>query len=115
MCIMANGDATVQLPGYFEILNQEFRYQLTCIGQFAQAIVAEEIQHNSFKIKTDKPNVKVSWQVTGIRHDPWAEKNRLVPELEKSGNEKGLYLNPELYGKSENLQMHKPKHQQKKF
>ncbi|MBL7828308.1 MAG: collagen-like protein [Saprospiraceae bacterium] len=102
------GSATIELPDYFETLNRDFRYQLTCIGQFAQAIVAEEIKGNRFSIKTDKPNVKVSWQVTGIRHDPWAERNRIVPELEKTGHEKGKYLQPDLYGLPEDLQMHPP-------
>ena len=36
----ANGEATVALPAYFAALNRAFRYQLTVIGQFAQAIVA---------------------------------------------------------------------------
>src|SRR5262249_19043693 len=36
-----NGDAVVALPDYFEALNKDFRYQLTVIGQFAQAVVAE--------------------------------------------------------------------------
>ncbi|MBL7828309.1 MAG: hypothetical protein JNJ57_16885 [Saprospiraceae bacterium] len=79
------GSAVVELPAYFETLNRDFRYQLTCIGQFAQVIVAEKIKNNQFTIKTDKPSVEVSWQVTGIRHDPWAERNRIEPELEKVG------------------------------
>jgi len=41
-----HGFAIVTLPSYFEALNRDFRYQLTVIGQFAQAIVAEEISHN---------------------------------------------------------------------
>jgi hypothetical protein len=41
-------------------LNRDFRYQLTVIGTFAQAIVVTEIANGSFSIKTDKPNVKVS-------------------------------------------------------
>jgi len=88
----ANGDATVTLPDYFEALNKDFRYQLTVIGVFAQAIVAEEIGGNQFKIKTDKPNVKVSWQVTGIRHDKFADAHRVVPEVEKEPQYKGYYL-----------------------
>jgi hypothetical protein len=44
----ANGDTTVGLPDYFEALNQDFRYQLTVIGQFAQSMVAEEIRNNRF-------------------------------------------------------------------
>ena len=66
------GLATVMLPDYFEALNKEFRYQLTCIGQFAQVMVLKKIQNNQFVIQTDKPNVEVSWQVTGVRKDPAA-------------------------------------------
>src|SRR5262249_23985656 len=39
-------EAVVTLPDYFEALNRDFRYQLTVIGQFAQAIVAREIENN---------------------------------------------------------------------
>jgi hypothetical protein len=94
----ANGNATVQLPDYFLSLNKEFRYQLTAIGTFAQAIVAEEVNAtNQFKIKTDKPNVKISWQVTGIRKDPFANTHRIKDVVEKTGTEKGKYIHPELY------------------
>lgn len=94
----ANGDATIQLPDYFSVLNIDFKYQLTCIGTFAQAIVAEEISNNQFAIKTDKPNVKVSWQVTGVRNDPAMQVNKPVLEREKKGYEVGKYLCPEGYG-----------------
>jgi hypothetical protein len=93
-----NGDAVVTLPKWFEALNRDFRYQLTVIGQFAQAMVASEISHHQFSIKTDKPNVKVSWQVTGIRQDAWANAHRIPVEELKSGKERGSYLHPELYG-----------------
>ena len=68
------------------------------IGQFAQAIVAREIEGNQFIIQTDKPNVTVSWQVTGIRHDPYANMYRIPIEEEKPDAERGLYLHPEAYG-----------------
>ena len=68
----ADGFARVSLPSYFGALNTELKYQLTCIGTFAQAIIAEEVRDNQFVIQTDKPNVKVSWQVTGVRNDPAA-------------------------------------------
>ncbi len=96
----AAGFATVTLPDWFEALNRDFRYQLTVIGQFAQAIVAEEIKDNQFRIQTDKPGVKISWQVTGIRHDPFAEAYRIPVEEEKSGDERGRYLYPDVYGKT---------------
>ncbi len=91
----ANGDATVAMPDWFEALNRDFRYQLTVIGQFAQAIVADEMKERRFTIKTDKPNVKVSWQVTGIRHDAFADAHRLVVEVDKIGAERGHFLYPE--------------------
>jgi hypothetical protein len=93
-----HGLATVALPGYFEALNADFRYQLTVIGQFAQAIVQREITNNQFTIKTNKPGVKVSWQVTGIRHDAYADANRIPVEEEKPAAEQGFYLHPEVFG-----------------
>jgi hypothetical protein len=97
----ANGDAVVPLPEWFETLNRDFRYQLTVIGQFAQAMVTTEVANHEFGIKTDKPGVKVSWQVTGIRQDPWANAHRIPVEEEKDARERGYYLRPELYGAPE--------------
>jgi hypothetical protein len=97
----AQGDAVVPLPDWFETLNRDFRYQLTVIGQFAQAIVAGEIADGRFSIKTDKPNVKVSWQVTGIRQDAWANAHRIPVEQQKPKLERGFYLHPDLYGAPE--------------
>lgn len=93
----ASGYAVVRLPDWFEALNRDFRYQLTVIGQFAQAIIDTEIAQNRFTIRTDHPDVKVSWQVTGIRHDPWAEKHRIIVEQEKPTEEQGFYLAPDAY------------------
>jgi hypothetical protein len=97
----AQGDAVVPLPDWFETLNRDFRYQLTVIGQFAQAVVAGEIADGRFSIKTDKPNVKVSWQVTGIRQDAWANAHRIPVEQQKPELERGFYLHPDLYGAPE--------------
>jgi hypothetical protein len=97
----ANGEATVTLPDYFEALNRDFRYQLTVIGQFAQAIVASEISGNSFTIRTDRPGVKVSWQVTGVRQDAYANKHRIQVEEEKPERERGFYLHPEVFSQPE--------------
>lgn len=93
----ASGKATVALPDYFSAVNKDYRYQLTVIGSFAQAIISKEVNGNSFEIATNQPNVKVSWQVTGIRQDPYANANRIPNTVEKTGNEKGMYLHPELY------------------
>jgi hypothetical protein len=94
----ASGLATVALPAYFQALNKDFRYQLTVVGTFAQAIVKDEIANNRFTIQTDKPNVKVSWQVTGIRHDAYARAYPIPVEEEKPSSERGSYLSPELFG-----------------
>jgi hypothetical protein len=94
----AEGLAVVHMPEWFEALNRDFRYQLTVIGQFAQAIVATKIASHEFTIKTDKPNVEVSWQVTGVRHDAWADAHRIPVEVAKPAKERGSYLHPELFG-----------------
>ena len=94
----ANGEATVTLPDYFEALNRDFRYQVTPVGQFAQAIVWQEIKDNRFIIKTDKPGVKVSWMVTGIRNDPYSQQHAVTPEVDKPAGEQGTYLHPGAYG-----------------
>jgi hypothetical protein len=97
----ANGDATVTLPDWFEALNQDFRYQLTVIGTFAQAIVAQKVNGNRFAVKTNAPNVEVSWQVTGTRHDAYANKHRIPVEAQKPDGERGLFLHPDAFNKSE--------------
>jgi len=80
------GFAVVRLPRWFQALNRSFRYQLTPIGTFAQAIVWRKIAGNRFTIRTSKPRVELSWQVTGVRHDAWANAHRVrveVPKLER--------------------------------
>jgi hypothetical protein len=80
----ATGSAIVTMPKYFEALNQDFQYQLTVIGQFSKAIVATPIANGVFAIRTERPNVKVSWQVTGVRRDAWAIAHPVSVETEKS-------------------------------
>jgi len=97
------GRATVVLPNYFEALNRDFRYQLTVIGQFSQAIVARKVRNNRFVIKTSRPGVEVSWQVTGIRQDPYANLHRIPTEEDKPKEERGKYLHPDAYAGKEPL------------
>jgi hypothetical protein len=92
-----HGMAVVTLPVYFDALNRDFRYQLTAIGSFAQATVAKEVENNRFAIRTSKPGVKVSWQVTGIRQDAYANAHPIQVEAEKPAREQGHYLHPELF------------------
>jgi hypothetical protein len=91
------GTAWVQLPDYFQALNKEYRYQLTCIGGYAPVYVAQEVQGNRFQIAGGTAGLKISWQVTGIRKDPWALMNPVVVEQEKPASERGQYAYPELY------------------
>ena len=96
------GHAVVELPDWFEPLNKDFRYQLTILGeQFAQVRVSSKIKGNRFAIQTDKGFVEVSWQVTGIRKDAFAEAHRIPVEEAKPQGEQGKYLHPELYGQPE--------------
>ncbi len=95
----ASGKAMVDLPAYFEALNKDFRYQLTVIGAFAQAIISKEIANNKFEIATNQPNVKVSWQVQGVRNDPYMKNTfNLKMEEDKPASIKGKYYHPESYG-----------------
>ena len=106
------GRATVRLPEWFEVLNTDFRYQLTVIGQFAQAIIGHKIENNQFEIRTSAPNVEVSWQVTGVRQDAYAKANPLVVEQEKDARLRGFYIHPELYGAPAEKQIEWARHPQ---
>ena len=100
----ASGNAVINLPNWFEALNKDFRYQLTIVGEeFAQTRVSQKISDNQFRIKTDKPNIEVSWQVTGIRKDAYAEQHRIKVEELKPERERGKYLHPELYGQPKEM------------
>ena len=79
----SEGYASVVLPDWFTALNKDFRYQLTPIGQFAQLIIREELSDGVFKIQSDKANVKVSWQISGVRHDKWALEHPNLVEVDK--------------------------------
>jgi hypothetical protein len=94
----ANGEAWVEMPSWFQALNEDFDYQLTCLGGYAPVYVAQEIQNNRFQIAGGKPGLKVSWQVTGTRHDPYAQQHPIPTEQNKPAGEQGTYLHPELYG-----------------
>lgn len=95
----SKGEAWVQLPNWFEALNGDFRYQLTAIGSPGPNLyIAEEVNNNRFKIAGGIAGMKVSWMVTGIRHDPFAMKHRIQVEVEKTPEQKGHYLQPDAYG-----------------
>ncbi|PKL85606.1 MAG: hypothetical protein CVV22_06790 [Ignavibacteriae bacterium HGW-Ignavibacteriae-1] len=96
----ASGYAVVTLPDYVEKINIDFRFQLTVIGDFAQAIISKKIQNNQFEIRTDKANMEVSWLITAKRNDSYAKNNPFQAVSEKIGDDKGkLLYNPSKFSK----------------
>src|ERR671915_1618699 len=111
------GKAEIELPDWFGALNKDFRYQLTAIGAPGPNLyIAEEISdkttnhsgssnnnnnNSRFKIAGGTSGMKVSWQVTGIRKDPWANAHRIEVEEDKPTKERGYHLHPDLYGQPE--------------
>jgi trimeric autotransporter adhesin len=95
----AHGSGVVTMPEWFDALNRDFRYQLTAIGAPGPKLyVAEEMKGNTFRIAGGKKGQRVSWQVTGIRQDAWANAHRIPTEEAKPAAEQGTYLHPELFG-----------------
>jgi hypothetical protein len=98
----ANGEALVELPSYVQALNRDFRYQLTAVGTPGPNLyIAQKLENNRFKIAGGAPGMEVSWEVTGIRQDVWANENRTPVEEPKPADERGTYLYPEGYGQPE--------------
>jgi len=103
----ADGNAVVELPGYFETLNRDFRYQLTAIGASMPGLFIEsEISSNSFAISGGVPNGRVSWEVTGVRQDPTANAHRIIVEEDKPEQHRGKYLDPTAYGLDDEHAIH---------
>jgi hypothetical protein len=96
------GAAWITLPDYFQNINRDFRYQLTPIGaSMPDLFIAEEVQGNRFKIGGGKPGMKVSWQVSATRNDLYVQRVGIHSEVEKTGERRGKYLAPELFGMPE--------------
>ncbi|MCG3132726.1 MAG: hypothetical protein FLDDKLPJ_03592 [Phycisphaerae bacterium] len=93
-----NGEAWVALPNYFESINRDFRYQLTCLGQFAPVYVREEIRDGAFLISGGEPGMRVSWEVKGVRDDAFVRTYGAPVEQAKTETNRGRFLQPELYG-----------------
>ncbi len=94
------GTAWVAMPDWFGALNHDFRYQLTAIGAPGPDLhIANPIAGNRFQIGGGTPGMTVSWQVTGIRQDPYALAHPIEVETEKSDAEIGRYLHPLEWGK----------------
>lgn len=78
------GEAIVSLPDYFDALNEDARYQLQPIGESMPDLhVKTEERGNRFVIDGGTPGGRVSWQITGIRHDPYIVANPILVEVKK--------------------------------
>lgn len=111
--VMLGGDGTavVKLPAYFDALNRDFRYQLTAIGAAAPGLyIAEKINGNSFKIGGGTAGLEVSWQVTGIREDAYANAHPIQVEQNKPADERGTYIHPELFGQPDAKSLDRMEH-----
>lgn len=98
----SQGETWVELPDWLEALNADFRYQLTAIGAPGPNLyIAEKISDNRFKIAGGTTGMEVSWQITGIRKDPFAQQHRIPVEQFKTDEEIGKYLHPRVYGMPE--------------
>lgn len=87
----AEGRARVMLPSWFEALNGDICYQLTCVGGYAPVYVSKEVKDGWFEIAGGKPGLKVSWLISATRHDKWARENPMEVEQLKQvqGPKKG--------------------------
>jgi len=102
-----NGEAEIEMPDWFMALNRDFRYQLTPVGAPGPNLyVSQKIIDGKFRIAGGTSGLEVSWQVTGIRQDPWANANPIQVEEEKPQSERGKYLIPKLYGQPKEKGIH---------
>jgi len=95
----ASGSAVIEMADWFEALNRDFRYQLTALDASMPGLfVAETMREGRFVISGGLPGARVSWMVTGVRQDAWAETHRIPVEESKPASERGRYLHPEAWG-----------------
>jgi len=101
----SRGEATVQVPSRYPSLHTDHRYQLTAIGSPGPRLhVSRELDKSgTFAIGGGAAGQRVSWQLTGVRADPFARAHPLVTEQPKPSWRQGTYTHPELYGASADL------------
>ena len=112
----SEGEAVVELPGYFAKINKDPSYTLTAVGAAMPNLhIAVEIDAAAlkagekagpndpapkcyFRIAGGVAGAKVSWRVEAVRNDLWSRTKGAAVEVEKQGLEKGTYQHPDLYG-----------------
>ncbi|MBX3101966.1 MAG: hypothetical protein KF690_05615 [Bacteroidetes bacterium] len=111
----ASGEAVVTLKNYVTANNINFTYQLTAIGQQANAYIKEELQGDRFVIAGGNPGQKISWVVYAERNDPYLQQypHKRQVEIDKPASMRGKYFTPELYGQPASKSLFSNKHKQK--
>lgn len=90
-----SGSAAVVLPEWFELINADYRYQLTAVGKPGPGLyIASEIENNQFQIAGGAPGGEVSWEVRARRDD--LTMRRLDPqvEMDKPAHQRGSFIDP---------------------
>ncbi|MCB9191697.1 MAG: hypothetical protein H6603_01600 [Flavobacteriales bacterium] len=103
----ANGEALVEMPDYYDLINKNPSYQLTPIGGYMQLFIKEKLENDRFVIGGGTPGAEASWTVYAERNDPYLQQypfHRDV-EVEKREGQKGTYLMPQLYGEGMDKKM----------
>lgn len=109
-----SGEAIVDLPDWFEPLNDELRYQLTPIGRPAPDLhVSAKVTNGSFKIAGGAVGLQVSWQLTGVRQDAWAKSYPIAIEEDKAPGDQGYFLHPEVHGHTIHQGIHRAYYEDK--
>ncbi len=67
-------------------------------GFEGDVLFAEEVGGGRFSIAGGEPGMKVSWQVSGTRHDRYAQEHPIAVEALKPEYASGRYMYPDLYG-----------------
>ncbi|MEV6279194.1 hypothetical protein [Nocardia sp. NPDC051832] len=97
----ADGTAEVAVAEWFEALNEQVRYQLTPLGSRAPDLhVARELRDGRFAIAGGAPGLRISWQLTGVRHDAYAKAHPMAVETAKPEDEAGLFIHPDVHGEA---------------
>jgi hypothetical protein len=82
------GEVVIALPDYFMSLNKDSRYQFFPLDEAMPNLhIKKEVANNQFTIGGGEPGGRVSWQVTGIRHDAYILQNPLLVEVWKGAGQ----------------------------
>ncbi|MGD9790699.1 MAG: hypothetical protein AB7Q00_12120 [Phycisphaerales bacterium] len=95
----SSGEATVELPDYFEAINRDPTFQLTPVGAPMPTLyIADPVRNNRFRIAGGVPGASVSWAVTATRNDAWQKYRGAPKEIAKPDAWKGRFLSPRALG-----------------